>query len=566
MDRSVTTQCSTKPRLSRTAPRCTVEVPIGRTTPRIIPGWSPGARWLAVAAAALMMVIGGFSAMSSSAATTVQTLWSSQVVPRGAADPEVAKVELGTRFKASVAGTVRALRVYRFSSSIGPRAGSLWDSSGRKLASVTFPSVTTQGWQRAALTTPVALKAGATYVVSYSSGGHYAGDNYYFTSGSPYKSGSLTATTGVYRYGSGYPTSTYRGSNYYADVEFVAGTTVSSTPTPTPTVPTPTPTVTPTVPTPTPSVTPTVPIPTPTPSVTPTAPIPTPTPSVTPTVPPTGTGCAARPSNCGYPDATTTGVPTGTVLKRVPQDVSSGPGWHYDTRGFIQIDGIGATFSGFSVQDSIEVLADNVSISNVSSLLGGETWAVGLRHADGVSISNVKIAAPNLSSNRLMVGIKDIYGDVTTLTIRRCDISGTATGIQLEAGVVEDNYIHDLGFKDVDHVNGFTSNAGSTQLTIRHNTVYNQLSQTDAISLFQDFGAQRNRLITNNLLGGGGYALYAGANVGKEATATNIVVTNNRFTRNLFPKGGYWGPYTAYTPTGGNVMTGNVWDDTGAPL
>ena len=373
----------------------------------------------------------------------------------------------------------RPLRVYRFSSSIGPSAGSLWDSSGRKLASVTFPSVTAQGWQRAALTTPVALKAGATYVVSYSSGGHYAGDNNYFTSGSPYKSGSLTATTGVYRYGSGYPTSTYRGSNYYADVEFVAGTTVSSTPTPTRTMPTPTP-----------SVTPTVPRPTPTPSVTPTVPIPTPTPTVTPTVPPTGTGCAARPSSCGYPDATTTGVPAGTVLKRVPQDVSSGPGWHYDTRGWVQIDGAGATFSGYSVTDSIDVTANNVTISNVSSLIGGESWAIGLRHAQGVTISNVKIAAPDLSTNRLMVGIKDIYGDSTSLTVRRSDISGTSTGIQVDAGLIEDNYIHDLGFKTGDHINGTTSNAGSTQLTIRHNTVFNQYAQTDAVSLFQDFGPQ----------------------------------------------------------------------------
>ena len=30
------------------------------------------------------------------------------------------------------------------------------------------------------------------------------------------------------------------------------------------------------------------------------------------------TNCAAKPSSCGYPDATNTGVPAGTTLKSVP--------------------------------------------------------------------------------------------------------------------------------------------------------------------------------------------------------------------------------------------------------
>ena len=121
-------------------------------------------------------------------------------------------------------------------------------------------------------------------------------------------------------------------------------------------------------------------------------------------------------------------------------------------------------------------------------------------------------------------------------------------------GLIEDNYIHDLGYKAGDHVNGFTCNGGSTQLTIRHNTVFNQHSQTDAVSLFQDFGPQSNRLITNNLLAGGGYTLYAGANPGKESTATNIVVTNNRFSTKFYPRGGSYGPYTAYASGQGNVV------------
>ena len=139
-------------------------------------------------------------------------------------------------------------------------------------------------------------------------------------------------------------------------------------------------------------------------------------------------------------------------------------------------------------------------------------------------------------------------------------------GIQVHAGLIEDNYVHDLGLKGDDHVNGFTSNGGTTPLTIRHNTVLNQHGQTDAVSLFQDFGPGATAHHRENLLAGGGYSLYAGANPGKESTATNIVVTNNRFARSFYPRGGFYGPYTAFTAGGGNVWSGNIWDDTGATL
>ena len=38
------------------------------------------------------------------------------------------------------------------------------------------------------------------------------------------------------------------------------------------------------------------------------------------------TNCAATPSSCGYPGTANTGVPSGTTLKSVPGQVSSGPG------------------------------------------------------------------------------------------------------------------------------------------------------------------------------------------------------------------------------------------------
>src|SRR5271170_5673715 len=62
------------------------------------------------------------------------------------------------------------------------------------------------------------------------------------------------------------------------------------------------------------------------------------------------TNCAANPVACGYPGAATTGVPSGTTLKTVPSQVSSGPGWSYNAAdGEVIVTGKGATLTGLSI-------------------------------------------------------------------------------------------------------------------------------------------------------------------------------------------------------------------------
>lgn len=299
----------------------------------------------------------------------------------------------------------------------------------------------------------------------------------------------------------------------------------------------------------------------------PTAPEPT-DPTGSPTPPPSGTvGCAADPSACGYPDASNTGVPSGTTLVKVPEDVTSGNGWHYDSRGWIEVDKAGATLSGITTTKNVNVTADNVTVKNSRIIVSGESFGISIRRADNVTVRDNEIAGPKASGpTRLMVGVKDVYSDSVNLKVVGNDIWHTATGVQIDQGLIQDNYIHDLGFTGDDHVNGTTSNGGSRALTIRHNTVFNPHDQTDAISLFQDFGVQANRVIDDNLLAGGGYTIYAGANRGRESTATNIVVTNNRISSKFYPKGGHFGYATAYTSGGGNRWSGNVWDDTGRSI
>jgi hypothetical protein len=289
--------------------------------------------------------------------------------------------------------------------------------------------------------------------------------------------------------------------------------------------------------------------------------------STQPAAPARTANCVAVPHECGYPDATTTGVPPGTPLSRVPSELTSGRGWSWNPGGWLDVHGDGTVLEGLDVAGNIDVKASGVRISKVRVTLGGDSFGISLRHARDVAIEDTEIAAPHPGTDRLLVGVKDIYGDAAGTQIRRTDISGTATGIQVYSGLIEDSYVHDLGYRSGDHTNGITDNGGAGMpLTIRHNTVLNPFRQTDAIGLFQDFGPQANRVIEGNLLAGGGYVLYAGAKAGAPAPA-NISIIGNRIARRPFPHGGFYGPVTAFDPSGSrNRFEGNIWDDTGLPV
>jgi len=284
------------------------------------------------------------------------------------------------------------------------------------------------------------------------------------------------------------------------------------------------------------------------------------------TPPPTrSSNCAPSPHACGYPDETNTGITPGKVLRRVPQDVTSGPGWSWDTRGFLRVESAGAVIDGIDVQGEIYITVPRVTIRNAKVTFGGgSSIGISVRPgANDVVIESSRISGANAGAERMMAGIK-AWGQ-TGLQVRRCDITFTSTAIQTDQGLVTDNYVHDMGFLEGDHTNGFTSNAYGGGVVVRHNTIFNQLAQTDAVSFFQDFGVQKDATIDDNLLAGGGYVIYGGG--GSKGVTSNIKITNNRIGRQLFPKGGFYGWLAWYDAQGaGNVLGGNVWDDTSAPV
>jgi hypothetical protein len=276
------------------------------------------------------------------------------------------------------------------------------------------------------------------------------------------------------------------------------------------------------------------------------------------------TNCAAKPSTCGYPDATNTGVPAGTTLKSVPSQVSSGPGWAYNAAtDAVVVKVNGTVLSGLNISSNLTISASNVTVKNVQVVTDG-TFGISLTHTTGVTIENSTISGQNATTGRVDSAIKDVYGDSTGMVIKDNNISRFRTAMQLSNGLVDGNYIHDPGYIAGDHTNGVVSTGGTKTLVIQNNTIFNSIGQTDAITVNSAKSGMpvANQTIQNNLIAGGGYAIYGGTNLGN--TTSNIVIKGNRFAQIYYPKSGQFGPVAYFASTGkGNVWSGNIWDTTG---
>jgi len=187
--------------------------------------------WAKPAAIAVVFaIIGVGSFVWVNAATTTYSLWSSSVVPRTITVADTGNIELGVKFQSDVAGRVTGVRFYKGSQNSGTHIGTLWDSAGNRLASVTFTNETRSGWQSASFARPISIAANIPYVISYHAPvGRYSLNTHYFIRA--LQRGHLTAFksspvagdgNGVYKYGSTtvFPDQNSDGKNYWVDVIF----------------------------------------------------------------------------------------------------------------------------------------------------------------------------------------------------------------------------------------------------------------------------------------------------------------------------------------------------------
>jgi Domain of unknown function (DUF4082) len=188
---------------------------------------------------------------SALADTPAYSLWSSSlnsISPAIPIDPDTKPVELGMKFSTDVSGKVTAIRFYRTVPIDSGYLIHLWYEQGNLLGNGVLieGQQPTPGWQTIQLYPPVSTEAGKTYIASYyANGGQYPVNENFFQpkddntaavddSNASVRNGPLYALcdselvndeykcrNGVYKYGSsGFPTETYKSSNYWIDVIF----------------------------------------------------------------------------------------------------------------------------------------------------------------------------------------------------------------------------------------------------------------------------------------------------------------------------------------------------------
>jgi methionine-rich copper-binding protein CopC len=166
------------------------------------------------------------------------TIWDDFATPQVASAADSA-VEVGTKVRFDSRGQVLGIRFYKGAGNTGTHTGSLWSSTGTRLATGTFSGESTSGWQTLTFSSPVDVQSGTTYVVSYyaPNGGYATNSGYFANGGADYTAlhalaNGVDGGNGVYRYGAGggFPTSSYNASNYWVDVVWQPGANGDSTP------------------------------------------------------------------------------------------------------------------------------------------------------------------------------------------------------------------------------------------------------------------------------------------------------------------------------------------------
>jgi hypothetical protein len=155
------------------------------------------------------------------------SIWTDSTTPGTTSAADNGPVEVGVKFRASANGYVRGVKFYKGAGNSGTHTGSLWTVGGQLLTTGTFTGETATGWQTLTFSSPVAIRAGQSYIASYTApNGRYSANPFYFertgVSSAPLSAPATGSGSpnGVYKAGPGFPSATYRGANYWVDVVF----------------------------------------------------------------------------------------------------------------------------------------------------------------------------------------------------------------------------------------------------------------------------------------------------------------------------------------------------------
>ncbi|WP_146108269.1 right-handed parallel beta-helix repeat-containing protein [Actinokineospora auranticolor] len=267
--------------------------------------------------------------------------------------------------------------------------------------------------------------------------------------------------------------------------------------------------------------------------------------SASSTIKPTATKpTAQQPPAPGGPPANGSAPQPGQVgfrgdraaLKVVDGPGSAPPGTTWNS-GALRFGGGNVTLDGVYVKGGIEYNGKGTLTIRNSVIEGNHnSWAPLLGNSGHIDVRDTTITYKDDQWPGKEWGNGAIHGDAT-VTVIRCDISGTPDGIQNGPGnsTIEQNYIHDMlragTYPNNTHNDGIQSYGGPNTV-IRYNRIdisadgkaYDGTHQNAAVFIMTSDGSPTSGLqIVGNYLAGGGYIVRIGA------SARGAIMTDNKF-------------------------------------
>lgn len=278
----------------------------------------------------------------------------------------------------------------------------------------------------------------------------------------------------------------------------------------------------------------------------------TPSASASPSVTPSPSVSPSPSASAGWPDASTTGVPDGTVLTGY-----TGP---------CTITTPGAVIDAKTVNCDLSIRADDVVIKRSrinGEINGGEGTGSSFTVQDSEVVNKARQSCQCIGSDNF--------------TVLRTEIRGGNRGIYCRLHcVVADSWIHGSDLLLTQHASALRV---EQYATVRHNTLActwtgtlaNDTGCSADMTGYPDFAPITHNTITGNYFAanpsGAGFCAYGGATSGKPfssspTNATYIVFADNVWERGSNGKCGTYGPITSFDKTRtGNAWTNNKWDD-----
>jgi hypothetical protein len=262
---------------------------------------------------------------------------------------------------------------------------------------------------------------------------------------------------------------------------------------------------------------------------------------------------------CGWPGPGNTGPATGTGVTRT-------------IAGGYVVTTDGTVIDGWKIDGGVQVRAKNVVIRNswITMSAGG---------ASGTGVVNINPGASATIEHSRLDGLNATHTCIwhvgSSMTARFNECTGVNDGIFTWAATegvdgtgdnfdIQDNWLHGFTTQAANgHVDGFQTE-GTKNGVIRHNTFDVSQDQDSGIAIWNGRKSTDNVLVDQNLVAGGGFAIYAEDYSPSEASpGGGYSLTNVRFTRNVFSTVhygcvGYWGVwYPRGAPTDAWVRSGN---------